>query len=127
MIYVLDASAILALLQGEQGGARVREVLDDAIMSSVNYAEVLAKCSDKGGRLEDAETQVGGLRLDVKPFGKDDAIEAARLRPKTRRPHDISFADRACLALAHSVSGTALTGDRVWADLDLGIRVELFR
>lgn len=40
---VLDASALLALLQGEPGAAAVVDALPNASISTVNYAEVLTK------------------------------------------------------------------------------------
>ena len=39
----------------------------------------------------------------------------------------LSFGDRACLALAQRLGGTALTADRSWARLELDIRVEVIR
>ncbi len=40
---VLDASALLALLQGEPGSDRVLETLPGALVCSVNLSEVVAK------------------------------------------------------------------------------------
>lgn len=39
--YVLDASALLALVNAEPGHERVAEVLAEAIIGAVNYCEVL--------------------------------------------------------------------------------------
>ena len=39
---VLDASAVLALLKGERGGAKVAGVLADAAIGSFNLAEVIS-------------------------------------------------------------------------------------
>ncbi len=39
---VLDASALLALLEEEPGAAKVAEVLADARMSAVTFAEVVS-------------------------------------------------------------------------------------
>ena len=41
--YVLDASALLALLQQEPGGDVVAAILHDACVSTVNWTEVLQK------------------------------------------------------------------------------------
>ena len=40
---VLDASAVLALLQEEPGADEVESLLDGALMSSVNLSEVIQK------------------------------------------------------------------------------------
>ena len=42
---VLDASAILALLNDESGAGMVQELLPSAIISAVNYAEVVTRLS----------------------------------------------------------------------------------
>ena len=42
---VLDASAILALLNDESGAGTVQELLPVAIISAVNYAEVVTRLS----------------------------------------------------------------------------------
>jgi len=41
--YVLDASAILALLNQEPGYDRVAQVLDNSSVSAVNLSEVISK------------------------------------------------------------------------------------
>lgn len=48
MSVVLDASALLAYLQDEPGGERVRKVITHSIMSTVNWAEVIGKARDDG-------------------------------------------------------------------------------
>lgn len=53
------------------------------------------------------------------------AIAAARLWPLTKHI-GLSFADRACLALAEAVNGIAVTADTAWAGLDLpGIDIHI--
>jgi PIN domain nuclease of toxin-antitoxin system len=39
----------------------------------------------------------------------------------------LSLGDRACIATAIKIGGTAVTADRVWSTLDLGCKVELIR
>ena len=88
MTAVLDASAFLALVLGERGGARVAEYVGGALMSSVNYVEVLTKLGDGGLPDEVAETIVERLRIQIVPFTETHAVRAARLRrprPVARR------------------------------------------
>ena len=48
MTAVLDSSAVLALLWSEPGSEAVATVMDDAIISAVNMAEVCSKLVDRG-------------------------------------------------------------------------------
>jgi ribonuclease VapC len=129
---VLDASALLALLKGEPGAERVAEALErGAYLSAVNLAEVLSKLADWGEDPAEAQArmaQVGllGAAVEVLPFTGEDALEVARLRALTRA-YGLSFGDRACLALAQRLGLPALTAERAWAELDLGIPVEVLR
>jgi ribonuclease VapC len=129
---VLDASALLALLKGEPGAERVAEALErGAYLSAVNLAEVLSKLADWGEDPAEAQArmaQVGllGAAVEVLPFTGEDALEVARLRALTRA-YGLSFGDRACLALARRLGLPALTAERAWAELDLGITVEVLR
>lgn len=100
-------------------------------MSAVNWAEVLSKEADAG---EDpdaipAQLEREGLLADalrIVPLTAADGPAIARLRPATRE-HGLGLGDRACLALAERLGLPALTMDRTWAKLDLGVTVELAR
>ena len=123
---VLDASALLALLLGEPGAEVVAARVGNACLSAVNYCETLTKSLDRGKPLAEAVAEIARLRLPVIPFDQEQAIVAASLRVPTRML-GLSFADRACLALGHSRGWPILTADRVWADLDVGVTVEVIR
>ena len=49
---VLDASAMMAYLNAEPGADIVRAALHDAVMSSVNFSEVLKKTVERHGSPE---------------------------------------------------------------------------
>jgi PIN domain nuclease of toxin-antitoxin system len=123
---------LLALLKDEPGADVVERALGrEAVMSTVNWAEVLAKLAEEGKESEvTAEDLVNsgvlGEGLSLHPLDEAQAVEIARLRPATRSA-GLSLADRACLALASSLDLPALTADRAWGDLELGTRVELIR
>jgi PIN domain nuclease of toxin-antitoxin system len=124
--YVIDASALLALLNDEPGAAVVRRAIGRSAISAVNLAEVIGKIELAGMPHGDAVAYVGGLRLDVVPFDRDLAYRAGRLRPATRAA-GLGLGDCACLALAEKRRATALTADRAWSGLDLGIKVRPIR
>ena len=48
--YVLDASALLALLNEEEGNKRVEAILGEAVVSAVNAGETLGNLIDAGVR-----------------------------------------------------------------------------
>jgi ribonuclease VapC len=123
---VLDASAVLALLKREPGAERVRAVLDRAIIGSVNAAEVQSKLVDLGLSRDAAEARIRFLGCRIVAFSEGQAIEAGSLVAHTRKLC-LSLGDRACLALALDRKGTVYTTDRIWKDLDLGIRIETIR
>ena len=124
---VLDASAVLAIVNAEPGADLVRASLAGAIMSAVNYSEVLKKTVEHGGAVEDAAAFVRGLSIAVIPFDEALAAVSADLYPQTKQ-HGLSLADRACLALGIQRGATVLTADSKWKRLSLSsLKVELIR
>jgi PIN domain nuclease of toxin-antitoxin system len=123
---VLDASAVLAVLNGEPGNERVTEVLPDAAISAVNLSEVMAKLAEWGMPQEAIVASLSGLGLKVYPFDEATALPAAMLRPQTKAL-GLSFGDRACLALGVRLSAPILTTDRHWRSLRLPVKVEVIR
>ncbi|MEX2431165.1 MAG: type II toxin-antitoxin system VapC family toxin [Dehalococcoidia bacterium] len=123
---VLDASAILAFLLKEPGRDEVDRQLEAAVVSSVNWAEVVQKGLthqlDAPGLREGLET----IGLQIAPFTAEDAEGVATLWPQTRS-FGLSLADRACLTLAHRLGLPAWTTDRVWARLTVDVEVHVIR
>lgn len=123
---VLDASAVLALLNGEPGAGTVEAVIAGAALSTVNLAEVLAKLAEQG--LDDGQLRLVATSLpcSIVPFEASHAFEAALLR-RTTRNKGLSLGDRACLAAARILNTRAMTTDTAWKDIDVGISIELIR
>jgi ribonuclease VapC len=125
-IYMLDASALLALMRGEPGGETVEAILPAARISSVNLSEVVAKLSERGVPEDVIASSIAALGLMVVPFDRAQAMHAGYLRGVTRSA-GLSLGDRACLAAAAASDAVAMTTDRSWSGLDLGISVERAR
>lgn len=126
MTAVLDASGMLAFLHNEPGAERIRAALAGALISAVNWSEIVQKSLQRqvdiaGMREELAETGVGFV-----PFTAEQAEVAARLWAQTHS-RGLSLADRACLALALERGLPVLTADRVWAELGLALDIRLIR
>jgi ribonuclease VapC len=62
---VLDASALLALINGEKGSEIVMSHLPDAVISSVNFGEVVAKLIEVGWTEAEVRQGLEALNLDV--------------------------------------------------------------
>jgi PIN domain nuclease of toxin-antitoxin system len=123
---VVDASAVLALLQGEPFGKFDPERIVGAAISAVNLAEVLTKLLSAGLSRHHAEDAAAALNFRVVPFDKQQARDAAGLWPATSRG-GLSLGDRACLALGLALKAPVITADRAWAKIDIGASIVLIR
>ena len=126
MSVVLDASALLAYLQDEPGGERVRGVLADSVMSSVNWAEVIGKARDERVDTQGLREDLASLGLALEPFSAEQGEIAGRLKERTKRL-GLSLGDRACLALGSDRGETVYTADRAWLQLEFGVDIEAIR
>jgi PIN domain nuclease of toxin-antitoxin system len=124
--HVLDASAMLALLRREKGYEKVASVVRTSKASTVNLAEVGSYLMNAGDTLANTTAQLDSLGVEVIPFDEKQAIEVARLRPLTRSL-SLSLSDRACLALARQLRLPAMTTDRAWTRLQIGVQVIAIR
>jgi PIN domain nuclease of toxin-antitoxin system len=123
---VLDASAVLAVLNAETGAEIVIAALDDAVISAVNFAEVVSKLVERGAGLADIREAFTGIDARVVDFDLALAERAGTLRAETRHL-GLSLGDRACLALAEREGAPALTCDRSWIDAVSGIEARAIR
>jgi PIN domain nuclease of toxin-antitoxin system len=124
--YVLDASALLALLHNEPGAERVEELLPHSMISAVNLCETVGKLIDEGMEPEDARASIELINLTVAPFDEALAHKAGMLISETKR-FGLSLGDRACLALGQELNNTVVTADQLWTKLKLDINVEVIR
>ncbi len=124
--YVLDASALLAMMFGESGAEKVVQLLPVVEISAVNLAEVAAKMQERGVPDAEIERDIADLRLSVVPFDAEQALSSGKLRLRTRGL-GLSLGDRACLALALTRGLPAVTMDRGWAELEIGAEVIVAR
>ncbi|HEV2962417.1 MAG TPA: type II toxin-antitoxin system VapC family toxin [Candidatus Angelobacter sp.] len=124
---VLDASALLALLNSEPGADRLTpQLLSMAASSTVNLAEVQAKLVLSGLDPDDAwEAALTPIR-EVVDFTADHARLAGMLVAQTRSL-GLSLGDRACLALGMILKAPVYTSDKTWKNLKLGIQIHVIR
>lgn len=112
MTAVLDASALLAFLQGEPGADTVEARLaEGGSCSAANWSEVAQKVLGASRDWDLARALLSSYGLRVEPVTVDDAEWAAA---RWRKGEGLSLADRCCLALAHRLGTDAWTADAVW-------------
>ena len=125
---VIDASAILAAILGEAGGDSVFDVLDEAIVSTVNVAEVYTYAAINVLPTEAIDAFFSDVAIEIAPFDQVQAVTAGQLAGLTRKA-GLSLGDRSCLALAKLCDAEVLTADRAWeqvADV-VGLTITLLR
>jgi ribonuclease VapC len=130
MIHVIDASALLAVARGEKGANLVLDLIstEACVVSSVNIAEVAARLVDLGLPVTELPHAIAQFSVDAIDFSQEQAILSAEMRPFTKAI-GLSLGDRACIALAKSMNGCAVTADRAWLDISdaVGVSMRLIR
>jgi PIN domain nuclease of toxin-antitoxin system len=109
---ILDASALLALLNSEKGAEEVEKLLPNSVMSTVNVAEVIAELDKKLDISAEEGKQMIETTIDkIIPFDFSQSVEAGRLRRLTESL-GLSLGDRACIALGIATGYTIYTTDK---------------
>ena len=124
---VLDASAILAIIFQERGAEKLTdELMDNAVISTVNLAEVQSKLIKKGFESEEAWETALSLVTAAEPFTSEQARIAGDLITKTEK-YGLSLGDRSCLALAITLKAPVYTTEQAWRNLKVGIPIHVIR
>lgn len=121
---VLDASALLAMLKGERGAAKVAGVIAGARISVVNYAEVVSHFVHAGMPEREVDAMLDPLPMMVVPVDKGLGQMAGRLRAVTASA-GLSLGDRFCLALARRDALPAWTSDTQWKTIADAVEVKV--
>ena len=128
--FVLDAWAVLALLQKEEPAAsRVKRLMEEAragntelFISIINLGEVYYRIGKAKGEREAQETldDIRRLHLTVVPATEEAVFAAARFKMH----HAISYADAFAAATAEDLNAVLATGDPELGQLEHSIRIE---
>jgi PIN domain nuclease of toxin-antitoxin system len=115
--YLLDASALIALIRNEPGADRVKTVLDYSAIHAVNLAEVVRKTICQGMPATEVHALLEDLNLAViEELGQAQAYAVGQLAAQNPRA-GLSLGDSVCLMAAEWMGLTAVTADRRWSDL----------
>lgn len=115
---VLDASALLVLIQNEKGADVIKPLLKRAVMSTINVAEVLTALQRVEIYPKDAIVSIRDIIQVIVPFDLEQAQGAAELQPYVC-PKGLSLGDRACIALGQKLQAPIYTADKIWGELQL--------
>lgn len=99
-------------------------VLQHALVSAVNLAELHAQLIRRGVQADRAWQSLHDLGVEVFPFDEEQARLAGELAGSARRIA-LSAGDRACLALAIARKATVYTTNAAWKGLNLGVKAEV--
>ena len=124
---VLDASAILAVINGEPGADTLTpDLLTRAVASAVNLAEVQTKLVSRGWTSAQAWDDATSPVREVLPFDEEQAKITGDLVTQTG-PLGLSLGDRACLALATALKLPVYTAERAWKKLKISVPIHVIR
>ncbi len=125
MKYLLDASALLALLKREPGWQHVDSIISRSAISAVNGAEVVGMLRREGVPGEVALLALRLTKVQILAFD-DSHLELMASGPGDRE--GLSLGDRVCLATARRNEWIAVTADRGWARFASdALKVEVIR
>ena len=118
---VLDSSAIMAFLLGEEGSDVVEEaLLAGACCSAASWSEVAQVVRSHGRDWDMVRALLQSYELQVEPVTVEDAELAARL---WRTGAGLSLTDRLSLALARRLSAPVLTADPRWGSVPPAVQI----
>ena len=124
---VLDASVMLAYIQEERGAEYLtKEILDYAVASTVNLAEVQSKLVKKGRDPDEAWEEILSLVIAEETFTSEQARIAGDLITTTEK-YGLSLGDRSCLALAIALNAPVYTTEQLWKNLKVGVPIHVIR
>lgn len=113
--HVLDAAAVLCMLDDAPGADRVAAILDTASISSVSVALVAAELARRGADSQEVSSLLRELHLTVIPFGFEQAIEAGTTE-RALSAESNSLEDWAVQALMVKLGATAVPSERSSAE-----------
>ena len=128
-IYILDAFALMAYLQGEPAAQRVRDLFVDGgngkchlYISIINLGEVLYNMERNHGvsKAHEALTIIQSLPIEILPADDQTVFAAAHIKAN----HPISYADAFVIVAAQKLDGIVMTGDSEFQDVTELAKIE---
>lgn len=124
---VLDASAILAVINREPGAEILTPaMLGRSVASAVNLAEVQTKLVSCGWNCDEAWEDATSPVREVVPFDEKQARAAGDLEIQTRAL-GLPLGDRACLGLGIALNVPVYTSEKAWKKLKVSTGIQVIR
>jgi len=124
---ILDASALLALIQEESGAEMIKPLLKFSVMSTVNIAETLSVLQRANITPQEGLVLITDIITTIIPFDLEQAEQVAKLHLLVQYK-GLSLADRACIALGIKLQIPIYTADKIWKELKInGADIQLIR
>lgn len=115
--YLLDTSALMALLLNEPGADLVSEILDRSSIHAVNLAEIVRKLVSAGFPIDALIERLSDLNLEViEKFSTEQAHAMGRIAVEAKRL-GLSLGDCVCLTVAEWLGMVAVTTEQRWSEL----------
>lgn len=127
---IIASSALIALINREEGDEVVKQLLPNAIMSTVNVAEVMGIMMNKYSFTEDEIIEsMNECIQSIIPFTFSQAKIAGKLAIINKETKlGLSLSDKACISLGIDLSIPIYTADKIWQDLKYnGATIKLIR
>lgn len=120
--YIFDSYALLAYFQAEAGGEKVRQILTDAaagqatvLLSVISLGEIYYIVARKKGKEKAMEIMADMNHLPIEIINAETARVLAAADIKAQYP--LSYGDAFVAAAAEEFSGTIVTGDPEFSQL----------
>jgi ribonuclease VapC len=124
--YVLDQSAIVAVLRREKGYEKVMPRLYGGLVSSITIADLMTQAALHGAEVKSAFQALKLLHLEVVSFSELHALLVAELSclPGSAK---LGHSELAVLSLAMDRRATVLTSNELLSKAKLPVKINLFR
>ena len=123
---VFDSSVLIAILKQERGYEQGEALLSQALVLTINLAEVATYLARQGAPLETIQAILDQFPCQIVDFTNELVALSGFLYHQTR-PFGLSLGDRSCLALAVARNLPVLTADTAWTNLSLSIEIQTLR
>ncbi|WP_342267542.1 type II toxin-antitoxin system VapC family toxin [Candidatus Tisiphia endosymbiont of Empis tessellata] len=122
--FLLDTSAIIALLKQESGYKILEDVIASSALSSVNLSELVSVLTRSNIKENEIDTIITDIVPDIIPFSESISIKAGKLISLTK-DYGLSLGDRACIATGSYYNMEIYTTDKIWLKLSDKLPVKI--